>query len=327
MSKSFLNHVGVRCAQLVLGYCSCNTRNVPTRTACRPRRDDMVQSGSVSLKPHGRNSRVGVDSQTLRADRTPRGTLALGDLCPSSSSSSAHLESRAKVCGSERCGGLRAAFRSLISPGSTTTTSGSRTCRPALNWCRKRWERRTGGRVLRQSLLRRQRIRRGVLGVHRVRLRDQRVPKACELGLVGHSLCPRFRQNVQPFSTWQARADSNCHSRFRRPRSCPLDDAPHMRRAIGGDGEIRTPCLLFRKQPRCPFAPHPHAYANRYLSHALSSPRRSLCFAWMEICRGCLTSGIPASCGVRFDLRLLHPKQHATRFSQVLSPPRDRGTT
>jgi carbonic anhydrase len=43
-----------------------------------------------------------------------------GDLCPSSLSNSAYLESPAKVCGSERCGGLRAAFQSLTSPGSTT---------------------------------------------------------------------------------------------------------------------------------------------------------------------------------------------------------------
>jgi len=39
----------------------------------------------------------------------------VGELCPSSSCNSAHLESPAKVCGWERCGGLRAAFRRPIS--------------------------------------------------------------------------------------------------------------------------------------------------------------------------------------------------------------------
>ena len=57
-------------------------------------------------------------SSRIQAGRpgTVRGTLALRDLCPSSSSNSAHLESLAKVCGSARCGGLRAAFRSPSSP-------------------------------------------------------------------------------------------------------------------------------------------------------------------------------------------------------------------
>src|ERR1039458_10110977 len=77
---------------------------------------------------------------------TPRGTLALGESCPSSLCNSAHLESPAKVCASERCGGPRAAFRRVTLPGWTTMTSGSRTCRPAPNWCRKGWERRTSGR-------------------------------------------------------------------------------------------------------------------------------------------------------------------------------------
>ena len=44
----------------------------------------------------------------------------------------------AKACALERCGVLRAAFRRPTSHDSTITTCGSRICRRALRWCRKR---------------------------------------------------------------------------------------------------------------------------------------------------------------------------------------------
>jgi hypothetical protein len=67
--------------------------------------------------------------------------------------------------------------------------------------------------------------------------------------------------------------------------------------------------------------------AKRYLSHVRASPASSLCLAWMLICRGCLASTMPASCGVRSPFLLLQPKQQATRFSHVERPRRERGTT
>ena len=42
---------------------------------------------------------------------------------------------------------------------------------------------------------------------------------------------------------------------------------------------------------------------------------------------GCFSSLIPASSGVLLPLRLLHVWQHATRFSQLVSPARERGMT
>src|SRR3954471_6529814 len=42
---------------------------------------------------------------------------------------------------------------------------------------------------------------------------------------------------------------------------------------------------------------------------------------------GTLRSFIPACSGVRFALRALHETQARTQFSQVVSPPRERGST
>jgi hypothetical protein len=54
---------------------------------------------------------------------------------------------------------------------------------------------------------------------------------------------------------------------------------------------------------------------------------QQLVFGMNVICRGCLASTMPASCGVRSPFLLLQAKQQATRVSHVESPRRDRGTT
>ena len=56
-------------------------------------------------------------------------------------------------------------------------------------------------------------------------------------------------------SHWKARADSNCHPRFRRPVSCPLDDAPlDWRTCADSNRDLR-----FRKPAPSPVRRQAHA--------------------------------------------------------------------
>src|SRR5579884_832291 len=69
---------------------------------------------------------------------------------------------------------------------------------------------------------------------------------------------------------------------------------------------------------------------NRYLRHWFSL-RPSKRINWRLVCRlngrGGRNSFIPASSGVRLPFLLLQGWQHATKFSQVVSPARERGIT
>jgi len=77
---------------------------------------------------------------------TPRDTLSLGGTYVHLHCATRHT-SKAQRRFAARNGAAASTRRSEVrpSPGSTTMTSGSRTCRPAPNWCRQRWERRTSG--------------------------------------------------------------------------------------------------------------------------------------------------------------------------------------
>src|SRR5699024_6358683 len=78
---------------------------------------------------------------------------------------------------------------------------------------------------------------------------------------------------------------------------------------------------------RCPLRQAAYEYSRngRHFSWGLSIPRIHSCpsrGSW-----GRKSSFQPSSARVRLPLRLLHSRQQATRFSQLLTPPRERGTT
>src|SRR5690625_2976748 len=72
-------------------------------------------------------------------------------------------------------------------------------------------------------------------------------------------------------------------------------------------------------------AAYEYSRNGRHFSTGLSIPRIHSCpsrGSW-----GRKSSFQPSSARVRLPLRLLHSRQQATRFSQLLTPPRERGTT
>src|SRR5699024_3125878 len=78
---------------------------------------------------------------------------------------------------------------------------------------------------------------------------------------------------------------------------------------------------------RCPRRQAAYEYSRngRHFSTGLSIPRIHSCPSRGSC--GRKSSFQPSSPRVRLPLRLLHSRQQATRFSQLLTPPRERGTT